>query len=169
MGYSLPREVNMSSYEKADICASALGGFMGFDQQARKATIFGSGDNKWSTTTLASIGLAVKNALLLPDEAANKYLYVDSFTVSQNQILATFEKAMGHKWSVEHIDPEAMKKEGLERIAKGDLSASMLLVRYIVSVKGHGGNYAEYQETANELLELPKETLEGAIEAIVKG
>ena len=146
-----------------------MAGYMGFDQQANRASIFGSGNAKWSSTTLATIGLAVKNALLLPDETANKYLYIDSFTISQNQILAAFEKATDRKWTVEHVDPEAMKKEGMEKMANGDPSGSMSLIRYINGVQGHGGNYAEYQETANKLLSLPEETLEGAIEAIVKG
>ena len=153
----------------ANAPSSALAGFMGFDQQAHKATIFGSGNDKWSSTTLASIGLAVKNALLLPDATANKYLYINSFTISQNEVLAAFEKATGQKWAVEHVDPEAMKEEGLEKEARGDITGAMSLVRYINCVEGHGGNYAEYRETANGLLGLPEEMLQGAVEAVVRG
>lgn len=143
-------------------------GFMGFNLKEHKATIFNHGNDTWSTSTLATIGLAVKNALLIPEKTANRYLFIDSFTVSQNQVLASLEKATGAKWETTRVDAEAEKKTGFEKMSKGDFSGAMSLIRYINCVDGHGGNYAEYQETANELLSLPKQTLDEALAEILK-
>ena len=140
--------------------------FMGFDIPAKKAIIFNDGTGKWSTTTLASIGLAVKNALLIPEKTANKYLYVDSFTLSQNEILASLEKATGAKWDAEHVDAEEQKAAGLAKMAAGDHSGAMSLIRYINTVEGHGGNFATLKENANELLGLPKLELDEVIEGL---
>lgn len=143
-------------------------GFMGYNLKEHKATIFNHGNDAWSTTSIATIGLAVKNALLIPDKTANKYLYIHSFTVSQNQILASFEKATGTKWEATHVDAEDEKKTGYEKLSKGDFSGAVSLIRYINCVDGHGGNYANHQESANELLSLPKQTLDEVISEIVK-
>lgn len=145
-----------------------ISGFMGFNLKEHKASIFNHGNDTWSTTKQATIGLAVKNALLIPEKTANRYLFIGTFTVSQNQVLASFEKATGVKWEVTQVDAEEMKKTGLEKMSKGDFSGGMSLIRYINCVHGHGGNYMEYQESANELLSLPKQNLDAAVEEIVK-
>jgi hypothetical protein len=73
--------------------------FMGFDLASHKALIYNTGCDTYSTTRLSSIGLAVKNSLLPANTAAtaNRYVYISSFTVTQNQILASLEKATGSK------------------------------------------------------------------------
>jgi len=147
----------------------AMKGYMGFDLQGHKATIYSHGNDTWSTTTLSSIGLAVKNAMLIPEKTANKYLFIDSFTISQNQVLASLEKATGKKWEVTHVDAEEQKKIGSEKMSKGDFSGAMLLIRYINCVDGHGGNYMTYKEGANELLSLPKQNLDDVLAEILKG
>ncbi|CAM1505889.1 Fc.00g115260.m01.CDS01 [Cosmosporella sp. VM-42] len=145
-----------------------VSGFMGFDLKQRKASIFNAGNDTWSTTSLPIIGLAVKNAMLIPEKTANKYLYVDSFAVSQNQVLNSFEEASGTKWEVTQVDAEEMKKQGLEKMSRGDFSGAMSLIRYINCVHGHGGNYSEYQPTANQLLSLPKQELDKVVAEIFK-
>jgi hypothetical protein len=142
---------------------------MGFDIPGKKATIFNDGNGKWSTTTFGSIGLAVKNSLLIPEKTANKYLYIDSFTLSQNDILKSLEKVTGAKWDATHVDAEGQKAAGLAKMASGDFTGAMSLIRYINTVEGHGGNFATYKESANELLSLPKLDLDEVIAGIVKG
>ena len=142
---------------------------MGHDVKEQKAVIFDDGNTPWSTTTSSTIGLAVKNAMLIPEETANKYLYIDSFSVSQNQVLASLELATGKKWQTTHVDAEEQKKAGLEKMAKGDFSGAMSLIRYINCVPGYGGNYIEYQQSANELLSLPQQALDEVVAEILKG
>lgn len=144
-------------------------GVMGHDLKAQTALVYNDGKGPWSTTTLDTIGLAVKNAMLIPEKTANKYLYIDSFTVSQNQVIAALEKITKKKWDVTCVDAEEQKKAGMEKVANGDFSGAMSLIRYISCIPGHGGNYIEYKESANELLSLPKETLHEVLEGILKG
>jgi len=136
---------------------------MGFNLKEHKATIFNEGKDTWSTSKLGTIGLAVKNAMLIPEKTANKYLFIDSFTVSQSQVLASLEKANGKKWEVIQVDAEEQKGIGLEKMSKGDFSGAMSLIRYINCVHGHGGNFAEYEESANRLLSLPEQSLDEAV------
>ncbi|KAF7935807.1 uncharacterized protein EAE98_002027 [Botrytis deweyae] len=143
--------------------------FMGFDLKEQKAVIYNEGKDAYSTTTMASIGTALKNALFHPEETANKYLFISSFHVSQNQILASLEKATDKKWDVSYVDAEEQKKIGMEKIEKGDLSGAMGLIRYINSVKGYGGDYTEYEEMSNELLGVQKEDLDKVVRGIVEG
>jgi hypothetical protein len=139
---------------------------MGLDLKQHQASIYNDGNAVWSTTTFATIGLAVKNAMLIP-ETANKYMFIDSFTISQNQVLASLEKTTSKKWEAKHVDAEEQKKVGLDKMSKGDFSGAMLLIRYINCVEGHGGNYAKYEKTANKLLSLPNESLDD-VEQIMK-
>jgi len=144
-------------------------GYMGYDLKEHKATIVNDGNDTWSTTTFAAIGAAVRNSMLIPEKTANKYIFIASFTVSQNDVLASLEKATGKKWEVKHVDGEEDKKIGLEKMSKGDFSGAPLLIRYMNCVDGHGGNYMNYKEGANELLSLPKQTLDEVVGEIVKG
>jgi hypothetical protein len=145
----------------------AMAGFMGFDIPNRKAIIYNDGEGSWSTTTLSSIGLAVKNSLLEPEKTANRYIYTASFTVKQNEILKALEKITNSEFNVDWVDAEAQKATGIEKVSKGDFSGAMLLIRYINSVDGNGGNYALYHPTDNELLSLPKEDLEEVLTSII--
>ncbi|KAF7951283.1 hypothetical protein EAE96_006605 [Botrytis aclada] len=142
---------------------------MGFNLKEHKAIIYNEGKDVYSTTTMASIGTALKNALLNPEETTNKYLFISSFDVSQNQILASLEKATDKKWDVTYVDAEEQKKIGMEKMKKGDLSGAMGLIRYINSVKGHGGDFAEYEDMSNELLGVQREDLDEVVKRIVKG
>lgn len=146
-----------------------MAGFMGFNLANKSATIFGDGSGRWSTTTLGSIGLAVKNALLIPEKTANQYLHIHSFNVSQNDCLSSFEKATGCKWDTTRVDAEQQKREGMQKLAAGDFSGAMALIRFINTQEGHGGNYATYQPCANELLSLPSQSVDRVIADIVKG
>lgn len=144
-------------------------GYLGIDVKNQKATLYNNGSVRFSTTTLSTIGLAVKNALLMPEQTVNNYLYIDSFTVSQKQILAAFEKATGKKWEVSFADAEVDKKQGLEKMANGDFSGAAHLIRYINLSEGYGGDFMLYKEGANELLGLPTKSLNEVVEGIVRG
>ena len=144
-------------------------GYLGFDLKEHKATFLGDGNTRYSMTKIASIGLAVKNAMLVPEKTANKDIYIDSFTASPKQIVASLEKATGQNWDVKYVDAEEQKKIGLKKLSTGDLSGGPLMIQYMMTVAGHGGDYALYQETSNELLSLPKQTLDEAVAEVVKG
>ena len=140
---------------------------MGFDLSNNQATLIDGGLGKWSTTTLSTVGLAVKNAIIESQATANKVVYVASFTVSQKEILTALERVTGSTWKVTNVDGEQQKKTGQEKMSKGDFSGAPLLLSYINCVEGHGGNFAMYKETSNGLLGLPKEDLDEVLTRIV--
>lgn len=162
--FAVSREGKADEWDRA-----MTSGLMGFDIKDRKASIVGHGNDTWSSTMRETIGLAVKNAMMVPEKTANRYMYIDSFTVSQNQVLASFEKVTGEKWAVTHVDAEELKKDGVEKMGKGDFSGAMSLLKYISCVDGHGANYMNYADGADELLELPKQNLDEVLAAFVKG
>ncbi|MCJ1437472.1 hypothetical protein MMC27_006859 [Xylographa pallens] len=146
-------------------------GFLGFDLAARTATVLGDGATEWATTNLAQIGRAVRNALLAPEKCANRYVYVSSFTVSQNGILAALEKATGQQWAVTRVDAEAVKRAALARMAKGEFDLGVVtdLIRVVHFVDGYGSNYVEAGRGSNELLSLETESLDETVARVLKG
>jgi len=45
------------------------------------------------------VALAVKNALLIPEETANRYLFIESFNVSQKDALTALEGLTKKLWN----------------------------------------------------------------------
>lgn len=127
----------------------------------------GYADHHWSTTTFNTVGLAVKNAILAPAKTANRYLFVESFRVSQKGVLSTLETLTKTKWNVSYHDAEKEKQLALERLSQGNHSALPTLMWYVTCVEGYGGDYMKHEESANNLLSLPEETLDSALEKMV--
>jgi hypothetical protein len=70
-------------------------GFYSHDVAKHKATIWDSGDEKFSTTTRATIAKAVGAVLANPKETAIQFLYVSSFKITMNEFVASLKKATG--------------------------------------------------------------------------
>ncbi|KAI8821167.1 isoflavone reductase family protein [Fimicolochytrium jonesii] len=141
-------------------------GFSGYDLNRMTATIYDDGTRRTSTSTLKTIGLAVARTLLHPAETANTYLYIQSFAVSQNEVLAALEAVKGVAFAVTHRTTEAARMEGAQKLAAGDIMAGYLdLIMAAVCSPGTGNDFEQEVEggTTNSMLGLPKETLEEAI------
>jgi hypothetical protein len=147
-------------------------GFLEFDLKKKSASIWDSGDAKVSSTNLSTIGLALVNLLgpSVVTETANKYVYVASHTVSQNQILKAFEKVSGESWSVSKKSSEEIIPQSLEKIKNHDYSVVVSLIQaaafgnaaYGDFEKVHGGVW-------NDKLGLPKEDFEADVKAVFEG
>ena len=140
---------------------------MGFDIGKKQALILNDGNVRWSTTTMPTIGLAIKNSFLTPEKTANQYLFIDSFTVTSMEVMASLERATGGKWNATHVEAEEQKMMALEKVSKGDMTGFMTLIRYINSVEGYGADYHPEHESGNDLLSLPQEDLDETIVRIV--
>lgn len=141
-------------------------GFFRFDLAGRKATIINSGERKFPSTTLGTIGEALAQALLQPEATKNKYLYIQSFYRSQNEILAALEKASGEKWQVEKLDSKKFVADGREKASKGDISGWYDLIF------NHNLETADWSVTkenyGNKLLGLPEENFEETVKQVVE-
>jgi len=100
-------------------------GFAGFNVKSHSADIWDSGRTKFSATNIPTIGKALVNLLTSPeklDAAKNRHVVISSFSTTQEEVLKTFEKVTGEKWTVKHVDAEKAGKEAQEKAAKGELN-----------------------------------------------
>lgn len=127
---------------------------------------------KISSSTLVQIGRAVASSLLSSHiaDTKNKYLLIRSFTISQLDLLAAFEKATGTKWKVEDdpVPQDDKYNQAIEKLGKGDYSVFGALITKAFYDKTAGGNFDEEKEFANPLLELPQEDLNEVVAKAVK-
>lgn len=127
------------------------------------------GDRAFTATNLSQVGNAVVSVLSKPEETANQFLYIESFTTTQNSILAELEKATEKKWEVTESTTEAAAKEGTEFFSKGDMSGLMLLLKTIMLGEGYGSDFTKDASLDNEKLGLPKQGLAETVAALAAG
>jgi hypothetical protein len=131
----------------------------------KRADIVKDGDLKTSYSTLARVGEATSRILQRPDETANKVLFVQSFCVTQPEIVKAFEKASGSKYDVAWLDAASYEREQKGKRDEGDKEAIENLVWLLGAIEG---NWEERDEFAMDLLGLKNEDLDGAAEQVVK-
>ncbi|KAL2130351.1 hypothetical protein VTI74DRAFT_6577 [Chaetomium olivicolor] len=98
-------------------------GIFGVNLATKTATIFDSGNEPFSASTLAFIAQAVVAVLQREHQTANKYYDVVEHTATQNQLLGLFEEETGAKFSVTHASTKDLARIRDEKIARGDGSA----------------------------------------------
>ncbi|PWW77929.1 putative isoflavone reductase like protein P3 [Tuber magnatum] len=141
-------------------------GFLGIDISNKKASLLDGGDTPFSTTNLSDIGQSVVGILAHPEETKNRYVFVQSALATQNKLLAAAEKATGEKFAIEQRITEDLEREGNEKIAKGDFSGIVDLLKRGVWAEGWGGDYSDKLDNAI----LGVKVLDDAgVEAVVKG
>lgn len=96
-------------------------------------------------------------------------MFVTSFTVSPNEIVASLEKATGEKWTVNEASTAEAEQDGKEKMAKGDFSGVLSLLARLMFGSDTGGNFDNEPTLANKLLELPPESLDETVKAVVEG
>lgn len=130
-------------------------GMLGFNIPERKATIFDSGNEIWSATSLPFIGRAVAAVLLHEEETKNRFIDVVEFQTSQNQVLAALEDALDVKFTVTRADTAETERTGHEKLAKGDPGSFLDFLRVWAFRDGRNDAVPD-EETANKLLGLPE-------------
>ncbi|EXJ66776.1 uncharacterized protein A1O5_09971 [Cladophialophora psammophila CBS 110553] len=141
--------------------------FLGFDLKTHTALIYNDGDTRVSHSNLDTIGEAVCAILRKPHETANKYLFISSFTVSQNEILASLEKTTATKWTVNRASTVDAERDGKEKLTNGDFSGVRLLLARLMYGGDTGADFEKAPALANKALGLPQESLDATIQAVV--
>jgi hypothetical protein len=131
--------------------------------------IFDGGNRAFSATNLSQVGNAVVAVLSKPEETANQFIYIDSFTTTQNEILAKLEKATGEKWKITESTTEEAKAEGQALFARGDYSGLLLLLKAIFLGEGYGSDFTKDAVLGNEKLGLPNQDLVSTVTALAAG
>jgi len=146
-------------------------GWLNYDLSRREVTIYDSGDRRWSTSNIGTVGTAVVKVLSRPlDDAAirNKHLLVSSFTVSQNEVLQLLEEVdrEGKKWDVKRLSSEAALEDAKKADESEALKVRVLMLLY-ADGEDKGANFESDDRLANEVLGLEKEDLRSVIDKLV--
>ena len=154
-------------------------GHLGWNIPARTATIFDGGDVPLEFTNLEQVGRAVA-AVLSPkhyDSTANTYVYINSFTATQNQILGHLERLTGEGFTITRTTAQELAQHGLQLLLQtreqglnGSESYPPGAIEVITAgIHGYGG-FNQFSQTKglwNKALELPDDDLEKTLRSIV--
>jgi putative NADH-flavin reductase len=131
----------------------------------KRADILDNGDVRASYSTLARVGEAVSKILQKPAETANKVLFMQSFCVTQRQIIQAFEQASGSQYAITPFDAVGYEREMLAKRDEGDKAAIEELVWLLGALES---NWEVKEEFAMELLGLQDEDLGEVIARILE-
>src|SRR6201999_1371973 len=109
------------------------------------AEILNDGSMRSSNTTLARVAEATVRILERPEATANCTLMIQSFCISQNDILRSLEKATGEKWVPEYVDAEDFINE---HKAKADAGSKQSVEELIFALGVIDSNWEEKPDFA---------------------
>jgi NmrA-like family len=136
------------------------------DLKTNRATVFDGGDIKFSCSTLAQVGKAVVKILRNPEQVRNKMIYVQSFSITQNELVGVLEKVTGRKWETEDVRSEDFIKKSKAAVEENpkDSEARENLVGVVGIIDGDWTGMTDF---ANKLLGLQEGDLEAAVRKVV--
>jgi nucleoside-diphosphate-sugar epimerase len=138
--------------------------FLHFDLQTKTADILDDGTYRSSTSTLARIADAVVKVLKDEDVGRNKMLFMQSFCVSQLDVLASLEKATGEKWKVNWLKSDDFIKENKAKADAGDKDA----IEHLVFALGAlDGDWEKKDGFAMDVLGLQNQDLDEIVKEVV--
>lgn len=95
-------------------------GFLGWDIENQKATIYDSGAEPFEASTVDRVAEAVVATLQHTEKTKNTYIYVNSFTVTQNQVLSILEKLSGKKYEITAASARELAVLGKRHVDEGE-------------------------------------------------
>ncbi|KAK9771795.1 putative NmrA-like domain-containing protein [Seiridium cardinale] len=138
--------------------------FLHFDLKTKTADILDDGTYRSSTSTLARVAEAVVKVLQDEDVGRNKMLFMQSFCVSQLDILASLEKATGEKWKTNWIKSDDFIKEYKPKADAGDYAAVEHLVFALGAIDG---DWEKKDGFAMDALGFQNEDLDDIVQKVV--
>ncbi|KAF2668781.1 NAD(P)-binding protein [Microthyrium microscopicum] len=153
-------------------------GMYGIDIANKTVVLMDDGKTKICTSTFPQCGRAFAALLSLPESGAspcladwkNKPVYMNSFLVSQRDMLDSVNRANGTKdedWTITHEGSEQRHKDAMEKMKTGDRRAFATAMYSRMFFQNGDGDYTS-RGLANEVLGLPKENLDEATKVVVK-
>ncbi|KAM0328649.1 hypothetical protein ACHAQA_005061 [Verticillium albo-atrum] len=146
-------------------------GVWGFDLSKKSARLIDGGNTRFTTSNGDQIGRSLAAILKHGDETANKTVFVESFTTTQREVLAALEKVTGETWQVEDVTSDSVRSEGIRLVGEGNLLAGggALIQALVLGEAGLEDHTHQGVAQWNELLGLPKESVEATVERVLKG
>ncbi|KAK1777244.1 hypothetical protein QBC45DRAFT_417315 [Copromyces sp. CBS 386.78] len=141
--------------------------FYPFDKKGPRAHILGDGNEKSSQATLGQVARAVVNVLTGDGEhlekTRNRVLMLQSFLVSQNDVVDVLEKVTGRKWVREYVDTEEYIRERKKVADGGGEGAAEAIEDLVFALGVVEGDWTNKEEYSMELLGLEEEDLETVV------
>jgi len=145
----------------------------GFDLKNKKVIFYDEGTTHINTSTWRQCGRALAALLSLPEDGAatslsqwkNKPLYLDSFKVSQRDMLNSIHRVIGTKdadWEISFEASEKRYKDGMQEMRNGSIAGFQKALYARAFFPNGGGDFTLSHGTANKLLRLPEEDLDQA-------
>lgn len=130
----------------------------GFDFETRTVTLYDDGATKINTTTWPQIGRAVAAIFAVPEKYKNRPVYINSFHVSQRDMLESVRRVTGEDWTVKNEPVKERYQRGSDLLKEGNM-AGFGIGMYS---RGFFNDGALSFEVENETLGLPKEDFDEA-------
>lgn len=148
----------------------------GFDVPNRTVILYDDGRARLSTSTLEQAGRAAARVLsmkILPEDEPDKdpnitdafkngHVFVESFLLSQRDMLAEVLKVTGTKesdWTVQHEPSKQRYEDGFREWKAGDMWGARKLLYARLFYPDEPGNFGKTSQLANDMLGLPKDDL----------
>lgn len=138
-------------------------GFAGWDISKRTTRIFDGGDIPFDATNLDQVGRALAKCLKNPDLTRNQYVYVNSFTTTQNEVLKALEEATGEKFAVSEGSVEKLWQDGADQVKGGNGLGVLQMIAGAIYGKGNLAHFSSTRGLWNERLGLEGEDLGGVV------
>ena len=150
---------------------------MSINMKDRKADLLDDGNTPVVYTTLSQTGLAIARLLSLPiqtpsnggpslSDYKNNFVYLQSFTITQNQILAAAQRATktsAGDWTITYTPAAEHVKEGKEMLAAGNRLGALKVFFGTVLTKGLANEHFG-RELASPKLGLQDENYEEVVQ-----
>lgn len=153
--------------------AIASNGALLVDPSKRIVKMYDGGNNKFSTTSMATVGHAVVAVLDRFDETANRAICVHDMAISHMQLLELVKEVTaedgGQEWSVVHINTEEAQAQAQAALEKG---ASPIDVFYGFAVRaafapGYGGHFSRCDNEFLGLKGMGRDEMKGLMRQVL--
>ena len=145
----------------------------GFDFKRKALTLFDDGKTKISTSTWPQAALAVAKTFALPIQSRSKSLalsdfenraiFVDSFSVSQRDMLASVLRVTGDAetdWTITSEPSKPRYERGVKMMSEGDFEGFVIFLYARVFFPDGGFDFTS--KLNNKDLDLPEESMDDA-------
>lgn len=134
--------------------------FGGFNVPARTAIIYDGGNIPYEATNLNQVGKVIAASLKQPELIKNQYVYVNSFTVTQNEVLRALEKATGEKFKVSHSTVKELRQDGFKTLEAGQFFGMLALIASAFYGEWELAKYSATRGLWNDKLGVSQENLD---------
>jgi len=138
-------------------------GFLGYNIKTHEASIYDHGNRHFILTHLADVGKFTAASLLHHEKSHNKALHFGGFVTNQHEVLQTFEKVSGKKWTVTSSPAADLPRIAQEAQAKGDFQTYIFKTIHAAIFDGP----APYEFDNYLFPEIRPHTLEESVRSVI--